>query len=91
MQIIRPRSSRCMMSNNRRTSSIDSAGRYKVGGSMRIIRRRATYTGSAATWSKCVCDTSQVGVPIKSHGCAPRSNPILSSGMRQYVCTAARE
>ncbi len=58
---------------------------------MRIMRRRATYTGRAATWSRCVCDKNQVAVPMKSQGWAPRSKPIFNSGMRQYDWTAARE
>lgn len=28
---------------------------------------------------------------MNSHGCAPKSNPSFNSGIRQYVCTAARE
>ena len=39
----------------------------------------------------CVCETNQSGVPMNDQGCAPRSKPIFSSGIRQYVCTAARE
>ena len=42
-------------------------------------------------WSRCVCDTNQLGVAMNDQGWAPRSKPIFSSGTRQYVCTAARE
>ena len=62
-----------------------------VGGSIFIIRRRATSTGRAAIWSRCVWVTNQVGVVMNDQGWAPRSNPSLSSGTRQYDCTAARE
>ena len=54
-----------------------------VGASIFIMRRRATYTGNATTWSMCVCETNQVGVAIKAQGCAPKSKPTFSSGMRQ--------
>ena len=36
---------------------------------------------SAIRWSRCVCETNQVGVPMNDHGCAPRSKPIFSSGI----------
>jgi hypothetical protein len=61
------------------------------GGSIFIIRRRATYTGSAAMWSRWVCVMNHVAVAMKPQGCEPRSKPSLSSGIRQQLCTAARE
>ena len=54
-----------------------------VGGSIFIIRRRATYTGSAAMWSRWVCETNQFGVLMNDQGWPPRSNPSFSSGTRQ--------
>ena len=42
-------------------------------------------------WSRWVWVMNHVAVAMKPHGWEPRSKPSLSSGIRQQLCTAARE
>ena len=57
-------------------------GRHmETGGGNLSIPRRATRPGRAIRWSMWPWVTNQVPTEVKSHGMAPRSKPIRSSGI----------
>ena len=53
-----------------------------LAGCIREVVNRAGIDGSLVE-DVIAGDTNQAGVPMNSHGCAPRSKPNLNSGIRQ--------